>query len=170
MCETPQAAGNLLVVANRPMANIWSWSPGCLCRDTAKTMTARVWTVTSDYPCVSVSWKKLPGKFYNFLQHPGSAEWSHFLPPFYALYEIRARKTIPSVIPFPSSQTAYCSLNINWQACTSLHFDWDFFFTYLYIIIYGWQVKTVERISIRAFHLMQIGKLRTSNEIYFPQY
>lgn len=73
---------------------------------------------------------------------PGrSWEKSRRLAAVFALYEIkRVRRTIPSVIPFSSSQTAYCLLNINWQAWASLHFDcfvflFFFYFTYVYIII-----------------------------------
>lgn len=71
----------------------------------------------------------LPAKFSHFQQHPG------FIQP-----RRGGGETIPSVIPFSSSQTAYCSLNINWQAWASLHFDYcfSFLFLYNYLRLTGW--------------------------------
>lgn len=71
-------------------------------------------------------------KVFSFSQHPGFRE-SCLSTAFFALYEIKRReKTIPSVIPFSSSQAAYCSLNINWQVWASLHFDDCFLYNYLW--------------------------------------
>lgn len=78
-------------------------------------------------------------KVFSFSQHPGLAEERVVsAAAFFALSEIKKRrgKTIPSVIPFSSSQTAYCSLNINWQAWASLHFDYCYLYNYLWLTGY----------------------------------
>lgn len=72
---------------------------------------------------------------------------------FSALYEIKT-ETQNNSISNSIFLAAYCSLNINWQAWASLHFD----YCCCYIIIYGRQVKTICWMSIRRFPLMPIKK------------